>query len=336
MIGPAVVAVTAFTAGSVAAVPTPVVERVDAVLNPRLHLWGWEVATYLFLGGVAAGLLIFASWAHLAGRRRQFLPAVRVASLLVPPLIVAGLVLLWLDLGSRWTPFWLYVTLRPTSPMSWGAWILLAVLLTSSLAAVPALLATGVRSGLCRRWPWLHRMPEQTGRWAGRRGRALAWTNLALGIGLGLYTGILLGTMVARPVWNSPVLGPLFLASGLSAAGAVLMLLVPRGPWVPLLVRAEAGLHVSKLALVGLYLAGLATAGTGPQAAAAMLVRGSWAVPFWTLVVGAGMLVPLGAALREVVVHRCPRPLAVASCALTLAGGLALRVVLVYAGQRGL
>lgn len=314
----------------------PAVERVDALLNAHLHLWGWHVATDLFLAGVAAGLLVFASWAYLSGLRRQFLPAVRVAALLVPSLVATGVFLLWLDLGSRWTPFWLYVTLQPTSPMSWGAWILLAVLLTSSLAAIPALLATGVRTRLCRRLPGLYRMVERTGRWAGRRGRALAWANLALGIGLGLYTGILPGTMEARPVWNSPVLGPLFLASGMAAGAAVLMLLVPRGPWVPLLVRAEAGLHVSQLALVGLYLAGLATAGAGGQAAAALLVRGPWAAPFWALVVGAGMLVPLGVALREVVVHRCPRPLAVAASVLTLAGGLALRVVLVYAGQRGL
>ncbi|MDR7400456.1 MAG: NrfD/PsrC family molybdoenzyme membrane anchor subunit [Armatimonadota bacterium] len=328
---PAPVAATAITRGTMAGGPAPRVERVDAVLNPHLHLWGWEVATYLFLGGVAAGLLVFASWAHLAGRRREFLPAVRVASLLVPPLLVVGLVLLWLDLGSRWTPFWLYLTFRPTSPMSWGAWILLAVLLTSSLAAAPALLATGVRSRL----PGLQSVLERTCRWTGCHGRALAWANLALGTGLGLYTGVLLGTLVARPAWNSPVLGPLFLASGLSAAGAVLMLVAPPGPWVPLLVRAEVGAHVSKLALVGLYLADLATAGSGPQAAAALLMRGSWAAWFWTLVVGAGMLVPLSVALREVVFHRCPRLLAVVSCALTLVGGFALRVLLVYAGHRG-
>jgi protein NrfD len=314
----------------------PAIERHGHVLNSHLDLWGWEVAAYLFLGGLAAGLLIVASWAVLAGRRREYLSAVRTATLLPPPLIAAGLVLLWLDLGSKLTPFWLYVTLRPTSPMSWGAWILLAVLLTSSLAAIPALLATRGRAGVPSRARQLHRILEHVGRWAARRGRWLAWANLWLGMGLGLYTGILLGTMVARPAWNSPVLGPLFLASGLSGAVALLLLLRPRGPWTPVLVRAEVGLHASKLALLGLYLTGLATSGAAPQAAAAALVRGPWAPAFWTLVVGAGMALPLGVALREVVAHRCPRRLAVASCTLALAGGLALRVVLVYAGQQGL
>jgi len=317
------------------------VELVHAELNPHVHLWGWAVAIYLFLGGLAGGLLVFASWAHLARRRREYLPAVRVAQALTPPVILVGMFLLWLDLGGKWRPFWLYMTLRPTSPMSWGAWILLAVLLTSSLAAVPVYLArgrgmTGRSRDLGVGVPRTLRFLKGVEGWVGRRMNALAWANLVLGVSLGLYTGVLLGTMVARPVWNSPVLGPLFLASGMSAAAALLMLLAAHGPWVPLLVRAEAGLHATKVALVGLYLAGLATSGAGPQTAAALLVRGFWALPFWLLVVGGGILVPLAVATRELVVHRCPRPWVIASCTLTLVGGLALRVVLVFAGQAGL
>ena len=41
---------------------------------------------------------------------------------------------------------------------------------------------------------------------------------------LGIYTGILLNTMVARPLWNSAILGPLFLFSGLSAGAAMVHL----------------------------------------------------------------------------------------------------------------
>jgi protein NrfD len=51
---------------------------------------------------------------------------------------------------------------------------------------------------------------------------ALGWANLVLGVALGIYTGILLNTMVARPLWNSAILGPLFLVSGLSAGAAVM------------------------------------------------------------------------------------------------------------------
>ncbi len=60
--------------------------------------------------------------------------------------------------------------------------------------------------------------------------QALAWSNIVLGVALGIYTGILLDTMVARPLWNSAILGPLFLFSGLSAGAAMVHLaaVVPR------------------------------------------------------------------------------------------------------------
>lgn len=311
------------------------IEIRDAVLNTELHLWGWEVAAYLFLGGLAAGLLVFASWAHLTGRRREFLPAVRAAVLLIPPIIVAGLFLLWLDLGSKWSPFWLYLTLRPLSPMSWGAWILLAVFVTSALAAAPAAHAE-IEAGRWREAARWRRSVGRLSRWAGPNLRALAWANLVGGLVLGLYTGVLLGTMVARPALNSPLLGPLFLVSGLSTAAALLLLLVPGGPWGRLLTRAEVAAHSLKLVLLGFYLLGLATSTAYAQASASMLVRGAWAWAFWTLVVAAGALMPLGVALAELNTRRVTRAVAVSSYVLVLAGGLALRVVLVYAGQRGL
>jgi formate-dependent nitrite reductase membrane component NrfD len=307
-----------------------VIELRESVLNTTLHLWGWQVAVYLFLGGLAAGLLIFASWAHLAGRRREFYPAVRVATLWSPPLIVVGLVFLWLDLGSKWNPYWLYLTFRPLSPMSWGAWILLAVLVTSSLAAVPVLAARGA-------WPRQSGTRlDRLARWVGPRLRALSWSNLGLGVLLGIYTGVLLGIMVARPALNSPLLGPLFLVSGVSTAVALIVILVPGGPWGRLLTRAEVPVHMLKLSLLGLYLVGLATSTASAQAAAAMLVTGAWAWAFWPGVVVAGAVAPLGIALADIITHRVSRALALLSSSMILAGGLALRVVLTYAGQGGL
>ena len=49
------------------------------------------------------------------------------------------------------------------------------------------------------------------------------WTaavSIGLGVALGIYTGILLSALGARPFWNSAILGPLFLVSGLSSAAA--------------------------------------------------------------------------------------------------------------------
>jgi formate-dependent nitrite reductase membrane component NrfD len=306
------------------------VERRDVLLNEHMHLWGWPIAVYLFLGGLAAGLLVFASWAHLAGRRREHLRAVHAASLLVPPIIVIGLLVLWLDLGSKWTPFWLYLTLEPKSPMSWGAWILLATLLTSSLAAVPALhyLAPRLRGRLRG---WLLRLE----RWTGPRLRRLSWFNLGLGLSLGLYTGVLLGTMAARPALNSPILAPLFLISGLGVAAALLSVLTSEPPTTRFLVRAEVTAQGLELGLLGLYLAGLATSSAVAQAAAASIAGGRWAWAFWSLVVVGGLIVPLGLGLVEMRARQISHAMARLAATLALIGGLAMRVVLVYAGQQG-
>ena len=35
-------------------------------IDPQLHVWGWDVAGYLFLGGLVAGLLFFIGVRHEA------------------------------------------------------------------------------------------------------------------------------------------------------------------------------------------------------------------------------------------------------------------------------
>ena len=37
------------------------VARHSHLIDPQLHIWGWEIPLYLFLGGMAAGLMILTS-----------------------------------------------------------------------------------------------------------------------------------------------------------------------------------------------------------------------------------------------------------------------------------
>ncbi len=53
----------------------------------------------------------------------------------------------------------------------------------------------------------------------------LGFANVILGVMLGVYTGILLSALGARPLWSSALLGPLFLFSGLSTGAATLHIL---------------------------------------------------------------------------------------------------------------
>jgi formate-dependent nitrite reductase membrane component NrfD len=38
-----------------------VTARANELIDPALHIWTWEVAMYLFLGGLTAGIMVFAA-----------------------------------------------------------------------------------------------------------------------------------------------------------------------------------------------------------------------------------------------------------------------------------
>ena len=239
--------------------------------------------------------------------------------------------------------------------MSWGSWVLIAVygvLLASALIRLP------------EAWPWLgRRVPvlwTLSGALLARPGlvKALACANIALGVGLGIYTGILLNTMVARPLWNSAILGPLFLFSGLSAGaammhlaskvrgarpspqgmvgGALAALCQPLGNASPekrtvdSLIRADVAFLAIELVLIGLLLANLYTSTASHAAAAALIVSGPYAWAFWGGIVGLGVLAPLALQGLELG-HKIPHT--VVPALLVLVGGFTLRWVMVNAGQ---
>jgi protein NrfD len=336
-----------------------IVNRMQPEVDPVLHAWGWEIPVDLFFAAVVSGMMILSGVALLralrAGGATDRPPLLAVhAPLLAFALVHICLLALFLDLSHKLYVWRLYLTVQPASPMSWGSWMLTAtygVLALTALTTFPA------------RWPWLMQTVPPLGRLAGwlsvpARLKALAWANIVLGTGLVLYTGVLLATMVARPLWNTMVLPPLFLASGL-AGGAAMVALAAR--FVPQPGTAPAGLvgglvnaliapvpgqsrsavdapTFTRLALIGLvaqavliflFAIGLASGSASQIAALQLLLSGPFALLFWAGVVAAGVVLPL--ALMALPAAR-PR-LAPVALVLLLAGGLALRWAIVDAGQ---
>ncbi len=41
-------------------------------IDPHLHVWHWQIPLYLFLGGLAAGLMFFAAYYTIAGKENKF------------------------------------------------------------------------------------------------------------------------------------------------------------------------------------------------------------------------------------------------------------------------
>lgn len=301
--------------------------RNSHLIDPTLHIWGWEIPVYLFLGGITAGLMILSAlglWRFRSERSR----ALRWAPFLAVVLLSLGMAALFLDLESKLHVFRFYLSFRLTSPMSWGSWILLAIYPAAVLFGI-AQLTDGEWTALRSRIP-RPRALDALRRWSLRNERTLATWNVALGIALGTYTGILLGTLGARALWSSPLLGPLFLASGFSSAAA-LLLLTPLTPtehaWA---MRWDVAAIGAEAALLFLYLAGLFAGGAATRAAAGLLFGGAFTATFWSLVVIAGLAIPLLMEGLEGRLHLRPT---VAAPALVLLGGLGLRWILVAAGQ---
>jgi formate-dependent nitrite reductase membrane component NrfD len=331
--------------------------RHNPLVDPVLAVWSWEIPVYLFVGGIVAGLMVLAGWNLLRLARgddpRRFFSL--QAPILALVLLSAGMGALFLDLAHKLYVWRVYLAFEPTSPMSWGSWILLLV--------YPVLIASALIR-LDETWPWLGaRLPairRASEALLARPGtlRVLAWINIGVGIGVGVYTGILLSTMVARPLWNSAILGPLFLFSGLSAGAALLHLaatvapggrapagmiggalasLVQRlGPEAPekrtadSIVRADLAFIAIEMGLIFLLVVGLLSAGAAQIEAAQSILHGPYAMLFWGGVIGLGLVVPLALQALELG-HKIPH--SVVPALLVLGGGLALRWLMVGAGQ---
>lgn len=301
-----------------------VVTRTNPMIDPHLHIWGWEIPVYLFLGGMVAGMMIISGYFLFKGRHKEMV----CSCLTLPPvallLLSIGMLALFFDLEHRWYFWRMYVTFQPTSPMSWGSWILLLVypaLLANALIRVPTPVER--RLPFLARWSMaLHQRPGVIA--------AIGGANMTLGIALGIYTGILLSAFGARPLWNSAILGLLFLTSGLSSAAAFVHMVSRDKVESTLLAKADNGFLTLELVLILLFLIGLVSSTRVHMEAAMLVLTGPYAPAFWVFVIGLGIVIPLfiqSLAVRHRIAHTPIAPI------LVVAGGLALRFVIVAAGQ---
>jgi formate-dependent nitrite reductase membrane component NrfD len=297
--------------------------RHNPMVDPTLHVWGWEIPVYLFLGGWVAGSMIIGGYLARKGRQPGDGCVCHVLPWLGLALLSLGMGALFLDLEHRLYVWRMYLTLQPASPMSWGGWILVLVypvLLLGALASIPADL--------------LSRSPTVAGLAARLRNpvaaRRLGTVSIVAGVALGIYTGILLSSLGARPLWSSAALGPLFLVSGLSTGAAFAHLIARNADEQAALLRADNVFLMVELALIALILVGLLTASAVHAKAAALLLGGPYTAVFWVFVVGLGIVLPLQLQALMVshrIAHTAVAPL------LVIGGGLALRFVIVSAGQ---
>jgi len=298
--------------------------RMNHFIDPHLEVWEWQIPSYLFLGGLAAGIMFFAGLSVLRNKESEYTAAVRRAPVIVPFLIVLGLFFLFLDLKHKLFFWRLYTTINLESPMSWGAWTLMAVTPLSVIWA-----ALHIRD-FFPDWDWKFEWAKSGEAWLVKNKKGLAWAMVILAVILGIYTGILFSAFNARPLWNTSILGPLFLVSGMSTGAAAIVLMSKKESERHAFAKIDLGLIIVELFLIVHMFMGYLAGSQSKIDAADMFLGGQFTAQFWVFVVGLGLIIP--GVLEIMEMRKKKIPFMVAPI-LVLLGGLILRFILAHAGQ---
>ena len=308
--------------------------------------WGFLIVNYLFLGGLSAGLLFVSALATFLYKINEPSPYTRIArlgALLAPWPVIFGCLLLIFDLG-RWYQFYkLFLHLRLVSPMSIGSWLLVLFTLVSLVncyAWLTELQRNALFAKLPRTLAFFSKVNYDIDHWR----RWLALAGLPISVGVGIYTGVLLGAVQSRPFWNTNLVAQLFLFSALSTGCAALILGLAgrerRDQELRLLYGLDICFMVLEFFIVLPYLIHGQLSVQAVQDSLKLILGGPFTTLFWVFFLGLGLLTPLVIELKELVPvmvsnreFHYNRFVTAGAAVLILSGGFLLRYIFVFAGQ---
>lgn len=300
--------------------------KLNHLIDPSLHIWNWEIPLYLFLGGIAAGILIISSLVHFFKQESKLPTAANKIPILAAIFVSIGMGALFLDLEHKLYVWRFYTAFRITSPMSWGAWILVLFYPVNILL----FLAT-VRRGLPTLLPYLENSRiQKLMDWSEKNVKGIAIAGIPTGIALGIYTGVLLSAYVARPFWNSAILGPLFLVSGLGTALALVLLITKVEEEYKMISKLDMVVIGAEILFLILFFIGMATGSEKAKEALDLVFGGPYTTKFWVWVFGLGLIFPLILETFEIKGKHIP---AWTAPLFVLIGGFMFRWVMVFGGQ---
>jgi formate-dependent nitrite reductase membrane component NrfD len=178
-------------------------------MNPKVngqlqHDWGWLIAIYLFLGGVAGGAYTIAAVNRFLGAGLEL--STTVGLWISFPALVIGTIFLLADLGSPSRAVLAGMKLR-SSWIARGTWILSIFMILSLLHLI------------------LHQFTS-VGDTAGGKAviDVIAVAGIVFAVGTMAYTGILLGASKGIPFWRSGVVPVVFVVSAVVTGHFAVML----------------------------------------------------------------------------------------------------------------
>src|SRR5215467_9496334 len=269
--------------------------------------WGFLIVNYLFLGGLSAGLYFVSALATFLYRIEEPSPYTRIARMgafLAPWPVMVGCGLLIFDLG-RWYHFYnLFLHLRLASPMSIGTWLLVFFNLIALINCY-AWLTAAQRDRLFQLVPkflgFLKKLNYDIDHWR----RYLAFLGLPLSVGVGIYTGVLLGAVQSRPFWNTNLVAQLFLFSALSTGCAALIIALSlrkqcmTSEEFRFLYTTDIGLILLELFIVLPYVIHGELSVEAVKLSLKLIFGGPFTIVFWVFFAGLGLLFPRAMEVKE-------------------------------------
>lgn len=262
------------------------------VLQPQQE-WKWIIAVYLYLAGMGAGSFIIGMLIHWTGITSN-LPSLPSLELLGYRFNLSGVPIFWgpvmvsigapfliLDLGIKWRFF--YACLNPRTSWVARGFIILSVFIVFGLALF-------VKSLLPSHWP-----SPGSGLWFIPEGIAFVFA-----FATALYTGILLKATRSVPLWNTPLLPLLFLASALSTGSMSIILstlttgLISYGTGaMKLLTAGEQILVLIEGVILYFFLSRRYRASEQGKDSVRLLITGKMRFVFWQGVILLGLVFPI-------------------------------------------
>ncbi len=282
--------------------------------------WEWWILLYFFFAGIAGGSYAIGTLIRFVGAPADQRIA-RIAFIVSLLALIPCPIFLIVDLGSplRFTNMLFNasdggLSFKYWSPMSLGSWALLGFGLFSFVSFLGALGESAVSA-----------LDPFTRLLRGSVGAVWNVIGSALGFFIAGYTGVLLAVS-NQTVWSDSgwVLGGLFLASGLTGAAALLLILadsrrdLDAGATVRLAIADRNFVALEAILLV-LFVISVAIAGTLGK------LLGVWGL-LWIVIL-------LGLAAPFVARSGAMRTLPVAAPIVALLGVLALRVLVIFGAQ---
>jgi len=290
--------------------------------------WVWEIAIYLFLGGLASGSLLAAAVVNLIAKDR-YKNNIRFGAWVGTILLAIGVLFLLVDVGVPTRAIILYKSfVNLNSWMAFGAWFLFGGIIVYGIYAL------SYTDWVTKKLKFLLNCRT-----------VLSIIIVPLSIGIAVYTGLLLSVLYAHPLWNTWFLPALFTVSALDTGVALFIAysVLSANKAKTDSAKLEHVLEWSTVILIGLevivlasYLSIVSSALEIGFISVQILTSGSLSQIFWIIFVGCGLAVPLFISISLLVRRDLTLKtwgilpmIGVAGC---LAGGFTLRFVVLLAG----